>query len=482
MIKVTKYLIVFASLSLLIPGCEQQEEILADLYDTSPVSFRSIEISVEAAGTIEPETTVEVKSKASGEILVLNAEIGDFIEEGTLLVQIDKRTPRNRVDQSSADLEAAISRRKIAQTQSNRSKSLLDKGIVTDTEYESAELELANAQALVISRQVDLENTRIALDDTDVKAPISGIIIEQNVERGQVISSPTQDVGGGTILLKMADLSSVQVRTLVDETDIGKIQATMPVIVNVAAFPNQPFSGEVLKIEPQATVEQNVTMFPVIIRLANQAGLLKPGMNAEVNINIARAENVLAIPTIALRSERDITTTAGVLGITDTELRKKIEAKDSQQDNIPTSSTESEDTITIGNREIQIPVGVDADLVKSGMKKRRNNQTPTTEERQAMQKVFRSGNNSSNRRNRSDIDYQYGGNYWVLLVENEVLIPKSVRTGITDLEHSEIVDGLKENEEVLMLPSSGLIERQERLQERLNQRMRLPGMRNSNSN
>src|SRR5690606_30788974 len=130
-------------------------------------------------------------------------------------------------------------------------------GIVIETEFETAELELANAEALVISRQVDLENAKIALDDTDIRAPISGIIIEKNVERGQVISSSTRDVGEGTILLKMADLSTVQVRTLVDETDIGKIRPGMPVTVRVAAFPNQPFSGEVLKIEPQAVVDQN---------------------------------------------------------------------------------------------------------------------------------------------------------------------------------------------------------------------------------
>ncbi len=162
-------------------GCEKQEEIQAELYQTAPVSYRDIDISVEAAGIIEPETTVEVKSKASGEILIMNAETGDQVEEGTLLVQIDTRTPRNTVDQASADLEAAIARKNIAVTQLNRTKNLMEKGIVTETELESTELELANAEALVISRQVDLENARIALEDTDVRAPINGTIIEKNV-------------------------------------------------------------------------------------------------------------------------------------------------------------------------------------------------------------------------------------------------------------------------------------------------------------
>ena len=150
-----------AGICFAVVGCDKQEEIQTELYETAPVSFRDIVISVEAAGVIEPETTVEVKSKASGEILVLTAETGDEIEEGELLVQIDKRTPRNSVDQTNADLQAAIARRKIAHTQIERTRSLMEKGIVTDAEYETAELELANAEALVISRQVGLCDVKI---------------------------------------------------------------------------------------------------------------------------------------------------------------------------------------------------------------------------------------------------------------------------------------------------------------------------------
>ena len=106
-----------------------------------------------------------------------------------------------------------------------------------------------------------LENARIQLEDTDVRAPITGTIIAKNVERGQVISSPTSDVGGGTVLLKMADLSLVQVRTLVDETDIGKIQPGQRATVTVDAYPNRPFEGTVLKIEPQAVASRTSRCF-----------------------------------------------------------------------------------------------------------------------------------------------------------------------------------------------------------------------------
>lgn len=425
---------VIAVLSALLAGCEQPQNNSEDVYDTTVAEYRTIDITVEAAGIVEPETTVEVKSKASGEILSINAETGDYVEEETLLVQIDKRTPRNTVNQTEADLEAAKARRRIAETQLKRTKNLLDKGIVTETEYEQASLERANAEALVISRQVDLENARIALGDTDVNAPISGTIIEKNVERGQVISSPTQDVGGGTILLKMADLNTVRIRALVDETDIGKIRAGMPVTVNVSAFPGQSFSGEVLKIEPQATIEQNVTMFPVLIRLENNAGMLRPGMNAEIRISIARAENVLAVPTMALRTDRDIPATASLLGLSAQELRQQIGGA-----NAATTAS-----VVAGDSERAV--------------------------------LQRQAANRGGRVKDSLREQQASEHYWVLVMVNGKPVPRTVTTGVTNLDYSEIVNGLSGNDEVLMLPSSGLIERQERMQGYLNRRMRVPGM------
>ena len=440
--------------SLLVTACDKEQEAPVELYESKPAELRNIEISIEAAGIIEPETTIEVKSKASGEILKLNAETGDQVNQGVLLVKIDKRTPGNLVDQTQADLEAAKARRKIASSQLDRTKNLLDKGIVTETEYETAQLELANADAAVISKQVDLENARISLEDTDVKAPITGVIIEKNVERGQVISSPTRDVGGGTVLLKMADLNTVQVRTSVDETDIGKIEPGMEAVVKVAAYPNQPFTGQVLKIEPQATVDQNVTMFPVLIRLENPKGLLRPGMNSEVEINIARSENVLAVPTMALRTDRDLATTATFMGISVDELKQQIQ--ESRSKIMPESAA--------GESESASPEG--------------ERRSENGNNRRSVGGSGRSGNlgGSDESSGGSAINFQFGGNYWVLIVKNNTLEPRFVKTGITDLAYSEVINGLTKDEQVLILPSSGLVERQENMQNRLNQRMRPPGL------
>ena len=181
-------------------------------------------VSARASGTIQPDTVVEVKSKASGEILELKVETGQLVKRGALMVRVDPRNPRNLLAQAQADLEVAEARLTNATSQKRRADELFKSQSITQQEHESALLDYANARAEVVRARVAVDDAKNQMDDTNVLAPITGTIIEKLVERGQVISSPTRDVGGGTVLMKMADLGLVQVRTLVDETDIGKIQ------------------------------------------------------------------------------------------------------------------------------------------------------------------------------------------------------------------------------------------------------------------
>jgi HlyD family secretion protein len=219
------------------------------------------------------------------------------------------------------------------------------------------------------------------------------------------------------LLAQMADLSAVQIRSLVDETDIGKIRAMMPAKVLVAAYPNQPFPGEVIKIEPQAVIEQNVTMFAVLVSIQNPDGLLMPGMNAEVEVSIARADDAMTIPVMALRTRRDLETTALILG-------RSVDA--------------ISEALAGGDETAEAP-----------------------EARQDRRK-------GGNRRPQSD--YRFGGEFWVVLDTPGREIRK-VRTGVTDLDNVEIVSGLDEDERVLVLPSSHLLETQQDLQRFINRRI-----------
>ena len=409
------YVPLLLAIGLVACGGEQPGE---PMYQTAKADRRTIEVSVSSSGVVEPLAIVEVKSKASGEVLDVLVEVGDHVERDTLVVRIDPRTVRNDLAQREAELKAALSRREIARSQMTRAEALLAKGTFTQLDLEQAALDLANAEADVVAAQVSVENARIAVDDTDVRAPITGTVIQKPVERGQVISSPTRDVAGGSPLMQMADLSEVRIRALIDETDIGKIRPGMSARVAVAAYPNQPFPGEVVKVEPQAVVEQNVTMFAVLVSIDNRDGLLMPGMNAEVEVSIARSEDVVTVPVMALRTNRDIAATAAILGMEETDLRTMLKRD--------------------GER----------------------------------------GKGGGDRRRGDGADYRFGGDFWVVMSADPEAGPdiRKVRTGITDLDRVEIIDGLQESDLVLVLPSTHLFETQQDLQDWLNRRIGVPGI------
>ena len=293
-------------------------------YRAFPVERRDIVVVVEAAGTLEPDVTLEVKSQASGEILELLVDTGDRVEESTLLLRIDRRQAKNGVDEAEASLEVARARLANAENEAGRAARLFEADSLSESAIDSARLEVANARSELVRARVALENAGIALEDTEVLAPMTGTVIEKNVERGQVISSPMRDVAGGTLLMRMADLSRMRVRAFVDETDIGKLRAGMRALVIPAAYPERALAGEVLKIEPQSITEQNVTMFPVLVRVDNSEGLLKPGMNCEVEVRISERRNVLALPYAALRKPKDLESAALLLGLSPEQVKREL--------------------------------------------------------------------------------------------------------------------------------------------------------------
>jgi len=284
-------------------------------YKKENVSTKKLELSIEASGIIEAISSVEIKSKASGEVLFLGAEVGDLVEKGSILGQIDQRTPKNILDQSKSDLEASKVRLENAKSQFERGKELHSQGSISDKEFEDIQESYAQAKSTVVRTEVTFENAKIALDDTIVRSPVKGTIISRPVEVGQVISSPTQAVGGGTVLMTMADLSKVRVRALVDEIDVGKVSIGQTVSIKVAAYRDQEFFGIVSKIEPMAMVEQNVTTFPVLIDIDNDDNLLLLGMNTDVVIEVLNKDVSLSTPTMSLRTRKDIYSAANILNI-----------------------------------------------------------------------------------------------------------------------------------------------------------------------
>ena len=300
-----------------IVSCGSSDKPVSDTtyYKKQNVTEKKLELTIEASGIIEAISSVEIKSKASGEVLYLGAAVGDFVEKGSILGQIDQRTPKNILDQSKSDLEASKVRLENAESQFDRGKELHLQGSISDKDYEDIQENLAQANSSLVRTQVSFENAKIALDDTVVRSPVQGTIISRTVEVGQVISSPTSAVGGGTILMTMADLSKVRVRALVDEIDVGKVLIGQEVSIKVAAYRDKEFFGTVSKIEPLAKIEQNVTTFPVLIDIDNDENLLLLGMNTDVVIEVLNKDVSMSAPTISLRTRKDIYSAALILDI-----------------------------------------------------------------------------------------------------------------------------------------------------------------------
>jgi HlyD family secretion protein len=296
-------------------ACGGGDDRAASPPQTATVERRDLEVRAEAAGTVEPVLVVEVKSKASGEVLRMHVETGDAVERGALLAEIDPRDVRNALSQAEADLAVASATLTTARAQRRRAEELREAQVVTEQEYEAAALDEAQAQAALVKARTNLELARERSGDVTIRAPIAGTVIEKSVEAGQIIASASANVSGGTTLLRMADLSTMQVRALVDEVDIGRLRPGQPARVTVEAHPGRVFDGRVLKIEPQAVVDQTVTAFPVLIAIENPEGLLRPGMNAEVEIALAGREAVLTVPSGAVVPLREAPAAAAALGL-----------------------------------------------------------------------------------------------------------------------------------------------------------------------
>lgn len=303
------------SLALLAAVACSQKKAEGPRYPTVTVERGSLALTAAADGVIEPIRKVEVKSKASGEVIAMHADTGDHVTQGQVLIQLLPRDAQNAYDQAIADLESATARLGNAQVRLGRSQKLHDQGLLASSDLEIDQLAVTTATSDVVRATKSRDNASERLSETTVRSPISGTVIAKTVEIGQVVSSAVSQVTGGTLLMTLADLSEVQIRSLVDEVDIGRVKAGMPVAIRVEAFPERSFKGEVLKIEPQAVVQQNVTMFPVLTRIDNREELLKPGMNAEIEVLIDRRENVLVVSNDALKAPEEARRLADMLGL-----------------------------------------------------------------------------------------------------------------------------------------------------------------------
>jgi HlyD family secretion protein len=439
---------------------------------------RNLEINAEAVGLIEPIRIVDVKSKASGEVLRLMVETGDNVDRGALLAEIDPRDVRNGLAQAQADLDVAEARHRTSKAQRQRGVELRKANVITEQEYEAAELDEANANTQLVKARTNLELAQERMNDVRTTSPISGTVIPKTVEVGTIIASASQTVPGGTTLLQMADLSEMQVRTLVDETDMGKITAGMSARVTVSAYPNRNFMGTVLKIEPQAVVEQNVTMFPVLIQLDNRERLLRPGMNAEVAIEVARRDDVVTVPNAAVVGMRDAAAAGLVLGLSEETVRAALSAgmnggRMGQND----AAAQKSQPDSAGGAAAGGAAGANAgDECAALLQKARTDRNSLTEaERNKLRECMpqggmRRGGPGQGGAGQGGREGNGETRMGIIFVQTATgPAPRRVVLGVNDWDHTEVVQGLEPGEAVVLMSVARIQQQQQQMLDRMRQ-------------
>lgn len=273
-------------------------------YKEYPVKRGTFQSTVTANGVVKPIDRVEIKSKASGRIEEMPVEDGDYVSRGSLICRLDQTDVKADVDQAQADLEIAEAELTQAQNTFNRREQLFAKNLISQEEFDQSTLQLAQAKGKMVRARTALDQTQVRFNETVVTAPIDGIILQKYVEVGQIIASGISNVGGGTPIADIADMRHVHIEAGIDEIDVGKVRVEQPATVVADAYPSLAFSGRIIRIAPEAKIEQNVTLFNVIIEVENTDGRLKSGMNVNADIVVAKDDNALLVPVTAL-SEPD---------------------------------------------------------------------------------------------------------------------------------------------------------------------------------
>jgi HlyD family secretion protein len=293
---------VAAAVSLRLPGAEDPADGPSALTYKDVTALRGpFRIAVSANGLVRPIDRIELKSKASGEVIELPIEVGDIVEKGALIAKLDQVEERTARAQARADLDIARAELGLAEKNFERRKQLFSSKVISKETQDQTELDLAVARSKLVQANNALERAGERMDDTVITAPVGGLILQKYVESGQIIASGVSNVGGGSPIADIADMRNVHIEAGIDEIDIGKIRVGQGATIRAEAYPDQLYRGEVVRIAPEARIEQNVTLFDVVVAVENTDANLKSGMNTTVEIVIVDRQDVLTIPVTALQ-------------------------------------------------------------------------------------------------------------------------------------------------------------------------------------
>jgi HlyD family secretion protein len=321
-------------------------------FKTVVASRDNIVQKVTESGTVEPVTSVNVKSELAGKVIKLYVEEGDKVKKGQKLVLIQPQPEEaQQVAQTKASIKSKTLDLEEAERNLKRMETLYEQGFIAEQEVEDArkqyenssiQLQLAKKQLWVVlggEENVDIENFNLDLEGAEnitLKSTISGMITSINVEEGEMITSGTQALGGGgTGIMTVADMSEMIVKANINEVDVGKLQKEQKVQIGFDAIRGKVYKGKVKRISPSGIEDQNLVVYPVEVEILDSDARIRPGMTADLDIIIGEAENVLCIPKhavvnregktmVLLREQGKVVPTPVITGLDD---NVKIEIK-----------------------------------------------------------------------------------------------------------------------------------------------------------
>jgi HlyD family secretion protein len=279
---------------------------------TAQITRGDVVQSVQATGTLEAVTTVQVGTQVGGIVQELYADFNDIVKKGKVIARLDPTILDTQIEQQRANVtrsEADLERLRVsladAKQKLDRAKALSDKNLLPRSELETADVNVRSAEAQIRSSEAGLVQAKSQLhtaevnrEHTVITAPIDGIVIQRSVEPGQTVNA---GMSAPTLFILAADLTKMQVRANIDEADVGRMRPGQNVTFRVDAFPTEQFIGMVQQVRLQPTTVQNVVTYQTVIDVPNNEMKLKPGMTATVVIEIMRKTNVLRMPAAATR-------------------------------------------------------------------------------------------------------------------------------------------------------------------------------------
>ena len=279
----------------LLKGGKKDEKVS---FETAKVENTNIQTSITATGTIEPVTSVTVGTQVSGIVSHLYVDYNSVVKKGQVIAELDRTNLISELNTAKANLSSAQSTAAYELSNYNRYKTLYDKGLVSADEFENAQLSYMKAKEQVNTSRESVQKAQTNLGYATITSPIDGVILSKAVEEGQTVAA---SFNTPELFVIAQDLTDMRVIADIDEADIGGVKEGQRVSFTVDAFPDDTFEGAVTQVRQEATTESNVVTYEVVISAPNADLKLKPGLTANVTIYTLEKNDVLAVPSKALR-------------------------------------------------------------------------------------------------------------------------------------------------------------------------------------